>query len=149
LPQKYIGDSDSNSDLEINWPSYVYAKFPQPCHSMKKIEGYVDTCPILSWLSGEPLPKMERSLLYLRSPSRTSGSVLGIRRKSLDSQSWLSTDEIQFLFAFLLRNQDSNTFFHVLGPTITHKVAIVQEAMSKILEETATDKDCSAYDYNI
>jgi hypothetical protein len=54
---------------------------------MDKIEGYVDTHPILSWLSEEPLPKTDRPLLYSRSPSRMSGSVLGIRQKSLDSQS--------------------------------------------------------------
>jgi hypothetical protein len=78
-----------------------------------------------------------------------SGSVLGIRRKSMDSQSWLSTDEIQFLFAFLLRNEASNTSFHVVGPDITNKVAIVQEALSKILKETASDEDHRAYDYNL
>ena len=149
LPNCDIVDSDCNPDLVKNWKSYVHAKFPWLGGSMKKIEMHLDTHPILLWLSGEALPKTDRPLIYSRSLSRMSGSVLGIRRKSLDLQSWLSTDEIQFLFAFLLRNQDSNQFFHVLDPAITNKVATVQEAMQKILEETATDEDHRAYEYNL
>jgi hypothetical protein len=116
---------------------------------MEKIESFLKNHPILSWLSGEELPKTDRPLIFSRSLSKMSGSVLGIRWKALDSQSWLSTDEIQFLFAFFLRNQEGNQFFHVLGPAITNKVAIVQEAMTKILEDTATAEDHQAYEYNI
>lgn len=67
----------------------------------------------------------------------------------MNSQGWLFTNEIQFLFAFLLHNPECNRFFHVLGPMITNKVAIVYEVMPRILDGSATDKDCSTYNCNI
>ena len=67
----------------------------------------------------------------------------------MNSRSWLTTNEIQFLFAFLLHNPESNTFFHVLGPTITNKVAIAYHTMASIVHEKATEKDVSSYNYMV
>jgi hypothetical protein len=79
LSPNMVDLTESNSDTEISWSAYVYAKFPWPCPSMKRIEGYLDTCPILSWLSGEPLPKTERQLNTTRSLSTMTGLVQGER----------------------------------------------------------------------
>ena len=68
----------------------------------------------------------------------------------MDSTSWLSTDEVQFLFAFLLRNQDNNSgVVHVLGPMITHKVGHVYKLMPAILEEKATVTEHDSYLSNL
>jgi hypothetical protein len=150
LPQRkklvpaLISESGTESD------GITYAQFPWPCHSMKLIEGYLETRPILTWLSGDPLPITDRPLITTTSKSKISGSVLGERRKLLNSpDSWLSTDEIQFLVAFLTRNQESNRFFHVLCPTITHKIAIVYASMSAILAGTANEEQHSSYGSNL
>ena len=96
---------------------------------MKKIEQYIDARPILSGLSGDALPLTDRPLSTQRSMSRMSGQIVGECRTMLNSTSWLSTDEIQFLLAFLMHNHDhdeSNSgVFHVLAPFITHKAALV------------------------
>jgi hypothetical protein len=53
----------------------------------------------------------------------------------MDSTSWLYTDEVHFLFAFLLHTQDNNSgVVHALGPMITHKVGLVYQLMPAILE---------------
>ena len=82
-----------------------------------------------------------------RSMSRMTGHISGFGLTRMHSTSWLFTDEVQFLLAFLLHNQEKNKgVFHVLGPMITHKVSIVYEAMSAILQRTATDIDHRTYE---
>jgi hypothetical protein len=132
--------TESNSKSVSTEKTSVHAKFPWPCHSMKLIEEYLDTQPILSSLSGEPLPRTDRPLITTRSPSSLSGTILQEKRQQLTSQSWLSTDEIQFLFAFLLRNRQSNRFVHVLGPAIMHNLALLQEVIPMIDNGTATEQ---------
>jgi hypothetical protein len=149
LSQNEIDLTESDSKSETTWKSYAYAKFPWPSPSMKRIEGHLDTHPILRWLSGEPLPVMEHPFFITRSMSTMSGMIIGNAWQLLNSRSWLSTNEILFLFAFLLRNPESNRFFHVLGPTITNKVAIAYHTMAKIVHGNATDKDVISYNYMV
>ena len=61
---------------------------------------------------------------------------MGDRRVKMSSSSWLSTDEIQFLFAFLMRNIDSNTgFLHVLSLSITKNIFYVHDCMPVMMEK--------------
>jgi hypothetical protein len=54
----------------------------------------------------------------------------------MTSSSWLSTDEIQFLFAFLMCNKDGNTgFLHVLSSSITKNVHDVHDLMPVMMEK--------------
>ena len=53
----------------------------------------------------------------------------------MNSTSWLSTDDILFLFAFLLYNQDANRWLHVLGPAIMNKVHAAYTIMEKAKKE--------------
>jgi hypothetical protein len=113
-------DTDSDSDKEPTWKGHFYASFPWQFPSMKRIEGFLDSRPILKGLSGDPLAITDRPLCTKKSMSRISGQINGQCRTKMNSTSWLSTDEVQFLFAFLLRNQDNTSgVFHVLGPMIT------------------------------
>jgi hypothetical protein len=116
---------------------------------MKAIEGYLESRPILKWLSGVPLSLTDRPLIVTRALSTMSGTVLGNRRKSLNGESWLSTDEIQFLYAFLLRNREENKYLHVLGPAITHKIAIVYDLLSTNSAGDADEQQHRSYDYNM
>ena len=112
---------------------------------MKTIEGFLDSRPLLKSLSLDQLPNTSRPLCIKRSMSKMSGHINGLGRTRMDSTSWLFTDKVQFLFAFLLRNQDNNSgVVHVLGPMITHKVGLVYELMPAILEDkaTVTEHDC-------
>jgi hypothetical protein len=87
-------------------------------------EEYLDTHPILTWLSVEPIPVTDCPLQVARTLSTMSGTIVGERRLLLNSSSWLCTDDIQFLFAFhLMCNPENNPgFFHVIG-----LVAITQQ----------------------
>jgi hypothetical protein len=79
-----------------------------------------------------------------------SGQINGERRTIMNSTSWLSMDEIQFLLAFLLRNPHENMgVFHVLGPMITHKVALVCDVMPAIHSENATVEQQGTYSFNM
>ena len=100
------------------WKTYGYSRFPYKAKSMKTIESFAEVCPILNSLSLDKLPLTDRPLISIRSPSCISGLILGEKRVSFNQTSWLRTDEIQFLLAFLNRNQQ-NSFFHVLGPSTT------------------------------
>jgi hypothetical protein len=66
----------------------------------------------------------------------------------LNQTSWLRTDEIQFLLAFLIRNQQ-NSFFHVLGPSTTDTLSQLYKTMTKILEKSATERDYKSHDSNM
>jgi hypothetical protein len=135
LPKEIFYEEDL-VEVGDNWMAYVYAKFPLLAPSMKIIEGYLDSQPILRWLSGEPLPLTERPLLYRTSDSIISGKIVGDRRQVLNStSSWLSTDDIQFLFVLFLWNQDASTCFHVLGPAIMNRVHIAYMIMEKTEKE--------------
>jgi hypothetical protein len=111
---------ESDSRSASTWKLYNYAKFPWPSSSIKRIEQYIDAHPILSGLSGDALPLTDRPLSTQRSMSRMSGQIVGECRTMLNSTSWLSTDEVQFLLAFLMRNHDHDCFCvqytrHALG----------------------------------
>jgi hypothetical protein len=61
-----------------------------------------------------------------------SGKINGQRRQLLNSTSWLATDEIQFLLAFLLRNPESiSGWFHLLGPWILDTLSTIYEIQEK------------------
>ena len=54
----------------------------------------------------------------------------------MTSSSWLSMDEIQFLFAFLMCNIDGNTgFLHVLSSSITKNIHDVHDLMPVMMEK--------------
>ena len=112
LPPNEDNLPQSNPTSKGDWRTYTYAKFPWRAPSMKKIEGYLDTRPILGWLSGEALPLTDQPLKTTRSVSNMSGMIVGSARQKFSCSSWLSTDDIQFLFALLLRNQESHRCFH-------------------------------------
>ena len=153
LPERRI-DPHPSSDGGVlsTWKGYHYAQFPWQFRSMKTIEGFFDTRPILKGLSFDQLPNTNRPMPMAtkRSMSRMKGYISGLMRTRMHSTSWLCTDEVQFLLAFLLRNEEKNKgVFHVLGPMITHKVSIVYQHLSAILKGTATDTDHRAYQSNL
>ena len=127
---EYISDADldkafakvSTADVQYVLDNYCYARFP--CNvPMNRIEGYLDSRPILKWLSGEPLPLTERPLLFRISKGSPAGHIFGHRQKQMiDDQCWINTGEVEFLVAFLLRNQETSRCFHVIGPAIMDKV---------------------------
>jgi hypothetical protein len=129
--------------------TYVYARFPWPCHSMKRIEEYFDTRPILSSLSDQALPISDRPLTMKRSESTMVGRIVGPKCKTMNSTSWLCTDEVQFLFAILLRNQMSNKCFHVFNPTITQSVADLYEVFRQNCCGQATEQEKQQYEFAI
>jgi hypothetical protein len=56
-----------------------------------------------------------------------SGTIVGERRLSFKSSSWLSTNDIQFLFAFLMCNSKAKSgIFRVIGPAITQHITMVK-----------------------
>jgi hypothetical protein len=117
---------------------------------MKRIEGLLDSSPILKGLSGKPFADTHRPLVTKSSMSRISGQITGLHRSTMHSRSWICTDEVQFLLAFLLRNQDRTSgVFHLLGPMITHKVALVYEVVPAILHGKATDTEQCQYLSNL
>ena len=126
-----------DSTRDGTWRTYGYSRFPYKAKSMMTIESFAKDCPILNCLSLEKLPLTDRPLISIRSPSCISGLILGEKRVSFNQTSWLRTDEIQFLLAFLNRNQQ-NSFFHVLGPSTTDTLSQLYKTMTKILEESAT-----------
>jgi hypothetical protein len=144
LPQKKKLVPETVSDGSL------YAKFPWPCHSMKVIEGYLQNCPILRLLSFDALAITDRPLLTTTSKSKISGSVLVERRELLKSPGcWLNTDDIQFIVAFLMRNKESNNSFHVLCPTITHKIALVYKYLAAKQAGNANDEQRRSYHSNL
>jgi hypothetical protein len=65
-----------------------------------------------------------------------SGLIMGDRQMKMTSSSWLSTNEIQFLFAFLMHNIDGNTgFLHVLSSSITKNFHDVHHLMPVMMEK--------------
>jgi hypothetical protein len=129
--------------------SYEYAIFPRWCQSMKRIEQFVDSHPILIHLSDQPLPDTECLLTVRRAESKMVGKIHATRWISFNSETWLSTDEIQFLFAYLLRNQICNRSFHVIPPFITQSVADLYDVFPQNVHETATDKEKEQYNHAI
>jgi hypothetical protein len=130
-----MDESLANASLKPDWMTFVYATFPSDKLSMRIIEGYIDSRPILKWLSGEQLPVTDRPLFYTKSVSTISGQIVGERQLNLHTTSWLSTDDILFLWAFLLCNQDANRWFHVLGPAIMDKVHAAYKIMEKAMKQ--------------
>jgi hypothetical protein len=142
--------TQSNSEIILTWQKYGYAQFPFSSPSMKRIESYLDTRPILRWLSIERLPLTDRPLTPRRSLCSLSGKILGSARVSLKPHTWLQTDEILFLFAFLMRNKENNNgFVHVLGPAITDKISKVYKLFRTMRQGSATEKEAQTYNYNL
>jgi hypothetical protein len=139
----------SDTHAPITWQTYCYSKFPFVSSSMKKIESFVDICPILKWLSRERLPMTDRPYIPTRSLSIVSGKIYGSARASLQPEAWLKTDDIQFLVAFLMHNRDDTGFVHVLDPTITKKVSQVYSVFAAITDESANEDQYRTYDHNL
>ena len=142
---------EGGSPLVTNWHTYQYAKFPWRFKSMNKIEACLQTRSILKFLSGESLPGSDRPLLVLKSVSRLSATILGQRRVLLSNfNEWLSTQDILFLFAFLMRNPMSRSgWVHVLGPDITQHISmLMEECMEGVVSGDPTPKVKLCYDTN-
>ena len=153
LPHTAIDLTASNggSPLVTDWHTYQYAQFPWRFESMKKIEACLRTRSILKLLSGESLPGADRPLSVLNSVSRMSATILGQRRVLLsNSNEWLSTQDIQFLFAFLMRNTMSRSgSVHVLGPGITQHISmLMEECMEGVVSGDPTPEVKLCYDTN-
>jgi hypothetical protein len=63
LPPEIIDVENIGEVDDGGWKAYRYAYFPWSAPSMRIIEGYLDSCPIFRWLSGEPLPLTDCPLL--------------------------------------------------------------------------------------
>ena len=155
LPVEDVIDLTNTSDLAFptTWNNYVYAKFPFYWHSMKRIESYVENCPILKWLSTEPLLDTDRPFVTTPSVSTTSGTIVGQHRATFDHDTWLKTDDMQFLVAFLMRNKLSsiNEKVHVLDPTITRRAMDVYSLMKPMLQQDylASSEESKKYHANL
>jgi hypothetical protein len=114
---------------------------------MKKLEDFFDTHPILKWLSGEPLPLMNRVYSPAKYAIAMSGQIIGSCWSSMNRTSWLVTDEIQFLFALLMRNQKIHKpYFRVfLRPDATQIIASLYPNMVKVNGLTATKQEQDEY----
>jgi hypothetical protein len=146
-PQCTVDLTMAVSPIKPSWKTYGYSRFPYQAKSMKVIESFVEFSPILKFLSLDRLPLTDRPLMTARSASTMSGLILGEKRVSLNTSSWLRTDEIQFLLAFLTRNQESS-FFHILGPSITHTLSELYVTMPLVMRNKATDEDLQAHKTN-
>jgi hypothetical protein len=145
-----LTESDPNLGV-VTWKQYRYAIFPWHFPSMKRVEGYLDSRPILRGLSGGPLPITDRPFRPQKSLSRLSGLINGERRGLLNSTSWLATDEIQFLLAFLMRNPESITgWFHVLGPSILDTLSTIYKIHQQVKRNDGVipPKVLRKYNYN-
>jgi hypothetical protein len=127
--------TSSNVESDPTWKTYTYCTFPYGCDSMKKIELFAKDLPVLKWFLLSSLPLTDRSLEWKPSASSMSGLIVGEHRVKMTSSSWLSTDDIQFLFAFLMCNIDGNTgFLHVLSSSITKNIHDVHDLMPVMIE---------------
>jgi hypothetical protein len=64
----------------------------------------------------------------------------------MNRTSWLVTDEIQFLFALLMRNQKiEKPYFHVVHPNVTQIIASLYPNMVKVHGLTATKQEQDEY----
>ena len=142
--------SDSGSPYHTHWKLYPYSQFPWKFESMMKIEASLRTRPILKFLSGEALPRTDRPLSVFKSVSRMSGLILGGSRVSFNSSAWLSCQDIQFLFALLLRNPMAKSgFVHVIGPSITQHISMLKGCIDTVVSKNATVKEQDVYDSNL
>jgi hypothetical protein len=144
----------TGSKLESNltWKTYTYCKFPYACNSMEKIESFANDLPILRLLLLSSLPLTPCPLEWKQSASSMSGLIVGDRRLKMTSSSWLSTDEIQLLFAFLMCNIDGNTgFLHVLSSSITKNIHDIHDLMPVMMEkkEDAPQNVIRTYQMNL
>jgi hypothetical protein len=145
----------SRSELESDppiWKTYTYCKFPYECDSMEKIESFAKELPILRSLSLSSLPLTPRPFVCKPSPSSMSGLIVGDRRVQMTSSSWLKTDQIQLLCAFLMRDIDGNTgLLHVLSPSITKNIHDLHDVMPVMMEkkENAPKKAQRTYETNL
>jgi hypothetical protein len=60
----------------------------------------------------------------------------------------ISTDEIDFLIAFLLHNQDASTCFHIRGPAIMDKVHTAYKVMEKAVKENRKNAEAEMKQLN-
>jgi hypothetical protein len=120
LPQMKVDLTSSESPCTQDWKKYQHAKFPCVFPSMKKLEEFFDTRPILNWLSGEALPLTNHVYSPAKSATAMSGQIIGSCWSSMNRTSWLVTDAIQCLFALSMCNQKiEKPYFHVVHPNVT------------------------------
>jgi hypothetical protein len=150
LPQMKVDLTSSESPHAQDWKTYQYTKFPCVFPSMKKLEDFFDTRPILKWLSGEPLPLTNCHYSPAKSASTMSGQIIGSHWSSMNMTSWLATDEIHFLFALFMHNQKiEKPYFHVMHPNVTQIIASLYPNMVKVHGHTATNKEQDQYNEDL
>jgi hypothetical protein len=139
------------SSPKCTWKTYGYSRFPYKAKSMKTIESFLHSYPILSCLSLGALPLTDRPFLMPeRSPSSLFGLILGQSRLSMNESSWLRTDELYFLLAFLNRSQEKQDkcYFHFLGPAITDTLSVLYATFDKVKSGVASDDEKCAHSTN-
>ena len=113
-----------------------------PARSMKAIESCLDNLPILCHLSGQPLPKKDLPFSYVKSKSNMTAHISNedqLKHQKQPNNWWLSDMDVQILCAFLLWNQSSNQFVHVICPT---KTKMMQEVYDKKIRPNRKSNQC-------
>ena len=110
-------------------------RFPWPARSMKVIESCLDNLPLLHHLSGNHLPLKDLPFSYVRSKSNMAGDIDKEgqwKHQKQPNDWWLTNRHIQILCAFLLQNQSSNQFVHVIHPHMTKLMQVVYAEKIKL-----------------
>ena len=118
-------ESDSGKDK-------IFVEFPWPTSNMNKIESCVRSQPLLSHFSLSRLVETDRPYHYLIDKSTMKGSIYESVWNSRASNHWLSTAEIQLLFAVLTRNTTETKFVHFFSPTTTMMMKETYELYVKV-----------------
>ena len=118
-------ESDSSKDK-------IFVEFPWPTSNMNKIESCVRSQPLLSHFSLSRLVETDRPYHYLIDKSTMKGSIHESVWKSRASNHWLSTAEIQLLFAVMMRNTTETKFVHFFSLTTTMMMKETYELYVKV-----------------
>ena len=84
----------------------TYANFPFRVSSMEKLEESIEKNHVISFLSGQGLPRTKQELSYIHRQSTLNGTIYNHRVDILlhNHNCFLNTDEVQLLAAVLFCN---------------------------------------------
>ena len=99
---------------------------------MRDVETCGDNLVVMGRLSGAGLPLTDHPFTYQQNIGNVSGMITHHIHVTISKSSWLCTDEMAFIYAWLTRNKEGSKYFSVVHSAVTARTQMIQSLVHSL-----------------
>jgi len=107
---------------------------------MRDIETCGDNLVVMGRLSGAGIPLTDCPFTYQQNIGNVSGMITHHIRATISKSLWLRTDEMAFIYAWLMRNKEGSKYFSVVHSAVTARTWMIQSLVHSLSSRNGLNK---------